>query len=122
MPAPLVAIGEVALAVWALGVPVDTLSTRFHTGGREIAGIPTLPPLPQLPWGDGALTMRLIEKLFPSAFTIATSPACAMLTYNRLRSALVTQSAPAPLRLIVPRVLVWPTMETSGSTTEMLGS
>src|SRR5947199_7635415 len=30
-----------------------------------------LPPLPQLPWGDGPLAFRLIEKLLPSAFVIA---------------------------------------------------
>src|SRR3989475_3327995 len=73
VPAPLVAIGTVTLAVWVLGVPVDTLGTRFHTtiDGHEIAGIPPLPPLLQLPWGDGPLTFRLVEKLLPSAFAIA---------------------------------------------------
>src|SRR2546422_56629 len=73
VPAPLVAIGAVTLAVWALGVPADTLGTRFHTtiDGREVAGIPPLPPLPRLPWGDGPLTFRLVEKLLPSAFAIA---------------------------------------------------
>ncbi len=73
VPAPLVAIGTVTFAAWALGVPADTLGTRFHTtiGGHEVAGIPPLPPLPQLPWGDGPLTFRLVEKLLPSAFAIA---------------------------------------------------
>ena len=73
VPAPLVAIGTVTLAVWALGVSVDTLGTRFHTtvDGHEVAGIPPLPPLPRLPWGDGPLTFRLLEKLLPSAFAIA---------------------------------------------------
>ena len=49
----------VTLAVWALGVPADTLGTRFHTtiDGREVAGIPPLPPLPRLPWGDTPLTL-----------------------------------------------------------------
>src|SRR5438094_5809820 len=48
VPAPLVAIGAVTFAAWALGVPADTLGTRFHTtiGGHEVAGIPPLPPLP----------------------------------------------------------------------------
>ncbi len=73
VPAPLVAIGAVTLAVWALGVPADTLGTRFHTtiDGREVAGIPPLPPLPRLPWGDTPLTFRLVEKLLPAAFAIA---------------------------------------------------
>jgi len=73
VPAPLLALGTVALAVWAAGVPVDTLATRFHTsvGGRDIAGIPPLPPTLQLPWGTGGLTFRLVEKLLPAAFTIA---------------------------------------------------
>ncbi|TMA66693.1 MAG: C4-dicarboxylic acid transporter DauA, partial [Deltaproteobacteria bacterium] len=73
VPAPLVAIGTVTLAVWVLGVSVDTLGTRFHTtiDGHEIAGIPPLPPVLQLPWGDGPLTFRLVEKLLPSAFAIA---------------------------------------------------
>src|SRR5256712_672173 len=41
VPAPLVAIGSVTLAVWVLGVPVDTLGTRFHTtiDVRDVAGI-----------------------------------------------------------------------------------
>src|SRR5207244_11623297 len=73
VPAPLVAIGAVTFAAWALGVPADTLGTRFHTtiGGHEVAGIPPLPPTPGLPWGDGPLTFRLIQKLLPSAFAIA---------------------------------------------------
>src|SRR2546428_6828513 len=73
VPAPLVAIGAVTLAVWALGVPADTLGTRFHTtiDVRDVAGIPPLPPLPRLPWGDTPLTLRLVEKLLPAAFAIA---------------------------------------------------
>src|SRR5207253_6853437 len=73
VPAPLVAIGTVTFAAWALGVPADTLGTRFHTtiGGHEVAGIPPLPPLPRLPWGDTPLTLRLVEKLLPAAFAIA---------------------------------------------------
>src|SRR5262249_24379061 len=73
VPAPLVAIGMVALGVWVAGVPVATLGTRFHTtiGGRTIAGIPPLPPAPPLPWGDGAFGVHLLEQLLPSAFSIA---------------------------------------------------
>ncbi len=73
MPAPLAAIGSVTLAVWALGLPIDTLGTRFHTtvAGREIAGIPALPPTLRMPWGTGELTFQLIENLLPAAFTIA---------------------------------------------------
>src|SRR5437879_2824074 len=81
VPAPLVAIGTVTLAVWALGVPADTLGTRFHTtiDGREVAGIPPLPPLPRLPWGDTPLTFRLVETLLPAAFAIAILGAIASL-------------------------------------------
>src|SRR5207247_347025 len=60
VPAPLVAIGAVTFAVWAFGVPADTLGTRFHTtiDGREVAGIPPQPPLPSLPRGATPLTLR----------------------------------------------------------------
>jgi SulP family sulfate permease len=67
VPAPLLAIGSVAVAVWALGVPAHTLSSRFPA----TAGIPPSPPMPQLPWGGGGLSLGLVEKLFPAAFTIA---------------------------------------------------
>ncbi len=73
IPAPLIALGVTAVAVWALGMPVDTLGSRFQTeiGGRVFAGIPPLPPLPGLPWGDTPLTLRLIRDLLPAAFAIA---------------------------------------------------
>lgn len=73
IPAPLIALGVAAVAVWALGIPVDTLGSRFQTaiGGRVYAGIPPLPPLPALPWGDTPLSLRLIQDLLPAAFAIA---------------------------------------------------
>src|SRR5581483_3317326 len=46
VPAPLVALATIAVATWALGVPVATLGTRFQTNvaGRVYAGIPPFPP------------------------------------------------------------------------------
>lgn len=73
VPAPLVALGAMAIAAWALGLPVDTLGTRFHTvvGDRTIPGIPPLPPAPALPWGGAPLTLGLLRDLLPAAFAIA---------------------------------------------------
>lgn len=73
VPGPLVALALVTVAVWAAGVPVDTLGTRFHTtiGDRVVGGIPPLPPLPRLPWEGGALTFTLVRSLVPAAFAIA---------------------------------------------------
>jgi SulP family sulfate permease len=54
VPAPLLALAIVTVLVWAMGLTVDTLGTRFHTviDGRAIPGIPSLPPAPALPWGE----------------------------------------------------------------------
>ncbi|MFN8544065.1 MAG: C4-dicarboxylic acid transporter DauA [Candidatus Binatia bacterium] len=73
VPAPLVALAVVAAIVQAAGLHVDTLGSRFHTvvGGRTLAGIPPLPPVPGLPWGTEPLTLRLVRELLPSAFAIA---------------------------------------------------
>ncbi len=73
VPAPLLALTAVALAVWATGIPVATLGTRFHyeTGGRTVAGIPPFPPSPQLPWGTRPPSLEMLGQLLPSAFAIA---------------------------------------------------
>jgi SulP family sulfate permease len=78
IPAPLIAIGFVAVAVGVLHMAyppfaVATLGSRFHTtvNGVEVAGIPALVPSPAVPWGPGGLTFGLIRDLFPSAFAIA---------------------------------------------------
>lgn len=60
LPGFLVAVGGGALAVWALGLPVDTIGSRF-------GGIPSslpVPVWPSVPWSR-------IPELVPSAFTIA---------------------------------------------------
>jgi sulfate permease, SulP family len=73
IPAPLVALSVVGGVVWLLGLPVDTLGTRFHTslGGRTFSGIPPFPPTLHVPWGSEALTFDLVRTLLPSAFAIA---------------------------------------------------
>ncbi|HXG62374.1 MAG TPA: C4-dicarboxylic acid transporter DauA [Planctomycetota bacterium] len=85
VPAPLIALPAAAAAAAALRhffpeASVDTIAGRFHTvvGGREIAGIPQIPPMPVLPWtlgGPGGAPFRLdfdtIQALLPKAFAIA---------------------------------------------------
>ncbi|HEV8548818.1 MAG TPA: C4-dicarboxylic acid transporter DauA [Polyangiaceae bacterium] len=78
VPAPLVAVGSVALASALLSrawpaFQVATIGSRFHSmvGGKEVAGIPQVPPLPMLPWGSGGLTLGSINHLASAAFAIA---------------------------------------------------
>ena len=73
VPAPLVALGGIAAVTWLLGLPVETLGTRFHTvvDGREIAGIPPFAPVLALPWGSDGLSFALLRDLLPAAFAIA---------------------------------------------------
>jgi SulP family sulfate permease len=78
LPAPLVAIvlvsvGTTVLArVWP-GFHVVTIGSRFHSvvGGREVAGIPQVPPLPVLPWGSGGMTLGKARELLSPALAIA---------------------------------------------------
>jgi sulfate permease, SulP family len=78
LPAPLVAIVFVSLGatllarVWP-GFHVATIGSRFHTvvGGREVAGIPQVPPLPGLPWGSGGMTLGKARELLSPALAIA---------------------------------------------------
>ncbi|MEZ4241921.1 MAG: C4-dicarboxylic acid transporter DauA [Myxococcota bacterium] len=78
IPAPLVAVGTVSVAVAALhaafpAFDVATIGSRFPTtvDGVEYAGIPPVLPRPALPWGAGLPSWALIEALLPSAFAIA---------------------------------------------------
>jgi len=59
-PAFLMAIISVTLVVWAAGLPIDTIGTKF-------GGIPSSFPAPTLP----DLSWQQITKVFPSALTIA---------------------------------------------------
>ncbi|MCW5891773.1 MAG: C4-dicarboxylic acid transporter DauA [bacterium] len=72
VPGPLVALALVGACVWALGVPVATIGSRFHgtIDGHPFVGIPPLPPLPHLPWG-GDLSFDLVASLLPAAMAIA---------------------------------------------------
>jgi SulP family sulfate permease len=85
VPAPLIALTLTAglaalLGHFVPGFHVATIGSRFHTliGGREVAGIPPLPPLPLVPWhmpgADGQplhLDFAMLQALLPSAFAIA---------------------------------------------------
>jgi sulfate permease, SulP family len=85
VPAPLVALAiATALAELLQSVApeaaVATIDTRFgrDLGGRWVSGIPSLPPLFELPWNlpgpDGrplGLSTDLVRALLPSAFAIA---------------------------------------------------
>ena len=73
IPAPLVALGAAGTVVWLLGLDVATIGSRFHAtvGGRDVAGIPPVAPVPAVPWGAGGLSFDLVRNLLPSAFAIA---------------------------------------------------
>src|SRR3546814_9350351 len=60
MPAFLVAMVGTSLAVWAIGLPVETIGSRFGE-------IPSSLPLPSLP----AFSLQQAVEVLPSAFTIA---------------------------------------------------
>ena len=60
VPAFLVAVVGASLAVWALGLPVETIGSRF-------GAIPSSLPLPSLP----AFDLEKAVEVLPSAFTIA---------------------------------------------------
>lgn len=77
-PAPLVAIVVVAVGVTALtsawpAFHAATIGSRFHTivAGREMAGIPQVPPLPMLPWGPSGMTFARVHELLSPALAIA---------------------------------------------------
>jgi SulP family sulfate permease len=85
IPSPLLALPLAALAAAFLhhlmpAVEIATVATRFHTmvGGKMVAGIPRLPPLPMLPWnapGPGGHPLVLgfgtLRLLLPGAFAVA---------------------------------------------------
>jgi SulP family sulfate permease len=78
VPAPLIAISTVAIAVAIIarvhpGFAVATIGSRFHTmvDGIVVNGIPNVVPVPALPWGDATLDFALVRELFPAAFAIA---------------------------------------------------
>ena len=60
LPAFLIGVVAGSIAVWALGLPIDTIGSRF-------GGIPSTLPTPSLP----AFTLPQIVELLPSAATIA---------------------------------------------------
>jgi SulP family sulfate permease len=85
IPAPLIAVGGVAVVAWLLrqwvpGFDVETIAKKFHyvDGGVTRAGIPPWPPSLTLPWlqpgADGlpiGLEWSVIKELMPSAIAIA---------------------------------------------------
>jgi SulP family sulfate permease len=82
IPAPLVALAIVALAVaichrWWPGFHASTIGNlekfTIKIGNETIHGIPPLPPIPMVPWHlpGLALDYHTIRELLPSAFAIA---------------------------------------------------
>jgi sulfate permease, SulP family len=78
VPGPLVAVLVVSIATTALAhlfpdFHVATIGSRFHThiGGRDVPGIPQVPPLPRLPWEGQALTWETGRQLLTPALGIA---------------------------------------------------
>lgn len=60
IPGPIVVVSLSALAVWLLGIPIDTIESRF-------GAIPSMLPTPVFP----DITFAKIRLLFPDAITIA---------------------------------------------------
>lgn len=60
LPAFLIAVAAASLVVWAVGLPIDTIGSRF-------GGIPQTLPMPEFP----AVSLGRLAELLPSAFTIA---------------------------------------------------
>jgi sulfate permease, SulP family len=78
VPSPLVAIVLVSVVATVLArfcpwFHVATIGSRFHTvvDGRDVAGIPQVPPLPVLPWGSGGMTLGRLRELASPALAIA---------------------------------------------------
>jgi SulP family sulfate permease len=78
VPAPLLAIGGVSLLAFAVrhfvpGIELATIGSRFRStvDGQVVAGIPALPPIPVLPWGDGGISLGALSNLGSAAFAIA---------------------------------------------------
>jgi sulfate permease, SulP family len=78
VPAPLIAIVTVSIGVTVLrsvepSLVIATIGSRFQMeiGGEIILGIPQIPPMPMLPWGDEGFSLGRIRELMPSAIAIA---------------------------------------------------
>jgi len=78
VPAPLIALSLSSVAILTVHhffphVTVATIGSRFHStiGGKEVYGIPQLPPIPVLPWGTGGLSLGAVSSLGSAAFAIA---------------------------------------------------
>ena len=76
-----IAAALAALIQWLVpGAHLETIASRFRTmvDGHLVAGIPSLPPLPMLPWAAGVgaappqpITFQTLRELLPGAFSIA---------------------------------------------------
>lgn len=78
IPAPLLAIGAVALAVAGIhqlfpSVSIATIGSRFSAvvDGVEVRGIPSMIPQLGLPWAGLEFDFALVRLLLPAAFAIA---------------------------------------------------
>ncbi len=85
VPAPLLVLPLVAVGAWLLvhyrhDVHITTIASKFQAtvGGRTVAGIPQIPPIPLLPWNlpgphgqPLVITFDLIKDLLPGAAAVA---------------------------------------------------
>lgn len=78
VPAPLIALtltslGTLMVHQFRPELVIETIGTRFQStiGGELVQGIPRLPPIPRLPWGEGGLSLGAISNLGAAAFAIA---------------------------------------------------
>src|SRR3546814_15269218 len=93
MPAFLVAMVGTSLAVWAIGLPVETIGSRFGE-------IPSSLPLPSLP----AFSLQQAVEVLPSAFTIAFLAGIESLLSDMVDDGITGARHPTNLEMVAQRI------------------